>query len=55
MSAGISDRKMSRIVTARKVGMMTAQGVNNNIEYITISGFGEVENMTETDDDDVLV
>ena len=28
-SAGISDRKMSRIVTARKVGMMTAQGVNN--------------------------
>jgi hypothetical protein len=31
MSAGISDRKMSRIVTARKVGMMTAQGVNNII------------------------
>ena len=28
-SAGISDRKMSRIVTARKVGMMTVQGVNN--------------------------
>lgn len=26
-----------------------------DIEYITISGFGEVENMTETDDDDVLV
>ena len=24
---------MSRIVTARKVGMMTAQGVNNRIDY----------------------
>ena len=53
-SAGISDRKMSRIVTARKVGMMTAQGVNNKnkstyglikliaLNLTSISGFVQV-------------
>jgi len=42
-SAGISDRKMSRIVTARKVGMMTAQGVNNR-NRICVT---DINNVTE--------